>query len=123
MPLIAAGPLRRIVGEVLHSDGELYELLECGHLRRGTYDVNGEHTAPRRRCVACDNWHHVGKVHRSAMAMHGFLDSHESELAIIAAANAGSDRLIAWEPLMRTWRVSSMAGRAVARCLPQEDVS
>lgn len=49
----AHGPRRMIVGEFLHSDGELYAILECGHAVLGKYDSDGMPMTKRRMCMHC----------------------------------------------------------------------
>ena len=47
------GPRRKIVGELLHSDGDLYSILECGHVVRGKYNASGMEMTKARMCMHC----------------------------------------------------------------------
>jgi hypothetical protein len=49
----AHGPRRKIVGEFLHSDGDLYAILECGHAVKGNYDSDGMPMSKGRMCMHC----------------------------------------------------------------------
>jgi hypothetical protein len=59
----AHGPRRKIVGELLHSDGYLYAILECGHVVRGKYDSDGMPTTESRLCMICHSRYETQKYY------------------------------------------------------------
>jgi hypothetical protein len=81
------GPRRTIIGEFLHSDGDLYAILRCGHAVIGNYNKDdGMPTTTTRNCGIC------GKIKPILLKIRGFLE--DSDTAIRQGKN-----LILWAKL------------------------
>lgn len=80
------GPRREIIGEFLHSDGELYDILECGHAVKGKFDSDGLPLSKRRMCMYCaSHTYYNGHEILSFIEKFGFLL--DSDMAIRTGSN------------------------------------